>query len=344
LGDLAVGSTQADNNGASSGSVWVLYSSLINSSSQNIALSSSGNYNLRYDGSAASERIPSSGVYFKDLDNDSASDLLIASSMSNSFAGSLWMIYANSSASPSPASPGATAITLSQGGPWVCSDLQPANAPMLYSASAQDSDSVLLQYSPADDPVDKYVLEYGTDSGDYTFSSVNIGGKDSRHYRVGSLQSGRTYYFRIRGGNGCATGPWSNELSATTFGGEPAEEEGNKEGIYRLIITVKDVNNNPVIGAKVTLYSLPREATTDENGVASFEGVATGAHRVVVAYDGQQGEENIFLQGEVKEFTLDIQVSPVSKTYLSPLAIAIISILSAGLLIVALVIFKKKAR
>jgi hypothetical protein len=100
-----------------------------------------------------------------------------------------------------------------------CTDQAPgAKAPWLYGAIAQDSGSVLLYFTEADNPVSKYVLEYGTKSGDYPYGvqdmGVNVRGQMT--YLVKSLSPNTTYYFKVRGGNGCATGTWSNEISAKT--------------------------------------------------------------------------------------------------------------------------------
>jgi len=100
-----------------------------------------------------------------------------------------------------------------------CNDQSPGSkAPWLYSAVAQNGNSILLYFTEADDPVNTYALEFGSKSGDYPYGSTNIGGKGLRTYLVQSLSPNTTYYFRVRGGNGCAPGPWSNELSATTKG------------------------------------------------------------------------------------------------------------------------------
>ena len=49
-----------------------------------------------------------------------------------------------------------------------CSDQAPGNkTPQLYGAIAQSSGSILLYFTEADSPVTKYVLEYGTKSGEY---------------------------------------------------------------------------------------------------------------------------------------------------------------------------------
>jgi len=102
-----------------------------------------------------------------------------------------------------------------------CGDQAPgAKAPWLYGAIAQDSDSVLLYFTEADNPVNKYVLEYGTKSGDYPYGVQDMGvnSRGQMTFLVKSLSASTTYYFKVRGGNGCATGSWSNEISAKTKG------------------------------------------------------------------------------------------------------------------------------
>ena len=102
-----------------------------------------------------------------------------------------------------------------------CSDQAPgAKAPWLYGAIAQDSGSVLLYFTEADNPVNKYVLEYGTKSGDYPYGVQDMGvnSRGQMTFLVKSLSPNITYYFKVRGGNGCATGSWSNEISAATKG------------------------------------------------------------------------------------------------------------------------------
>ena len=64
----------------------------------------------------------------------------------------------------------------------------------------------------------------------------------------------------------------------------------------------------PVAGAEVTLHSTPRKAVTDVEGVASFTDVEPGQHRVLIAYEGHEGEQTVNLQGDVKTFDLTVTV------------------------------------
>jgi len=90
------------------------------------------------------------------------------------------------------------------------------NPPNIYSAVPIDAHSITLFFSDGEDPIDRYVLEYGTTPGEYPYVISPIGGKGTQIYTVGSLLPNTTYYFHIRGGHGSGVGPWSDVLSATT--------------------------------------------------------------------------------------------------------------------------------
>jgi hypothetical protein len=292
--------------------------------------------------------------------------------------------------------------------------------PALYSAAAQDDTSIVLSFGEAADPVDRYVLEFGTRSGEYPYGASNIGGRGTRTYLVQSLQPNTLYYFRVRGGNGCATGGWSNELSAKTAGKYPLNtltfletkleskkseperilprvehssnscreytvspkdtlesvalsqlgdstrwkeiveqnskkypsleknarlEAGSKLLIdcqeqqttsqessltkklgFQVNVEVTDRDKLPVKGAEVTLHSTIQKAVTDEKGVARFENVEPGVHRVLIAYQHFSGEQSINLSGESTEVTLNIVIERKS-VLTSPIVIGIITIL-----------------
>ena len=94
-----------------------------------------------------------------------------------------------------------------------CAKSAPGSAPSLYGALQENASSVRLYFTDSADPIDHYVLKFGTQSGVYPWGASDIGKKGSRTYVVQSLTPNTTYYFRIRGGNGCAVGAWSNELA-----------------------------------------------------------------------------------------------------------------------------------
>jgi len=300
-----------------------------------------------------------------------------------------------------------------------CGNITPTSAPWVYGAISQGSTSIMLYFTDAGDPVDKYVLQFGTKSGNYPFGATNVGGKGMRTYLVEHLLPNTTYYFRVRGGNGCATGSWSNELSAKTYaftptvrliadnfelksiscssryvvkkgdtlwaiaqqllgngskykeilrvnkeldndgarltvGGELqipcpsdslASDEAQPKDERQLTVKVTDKNKKPVVGAKVTLHSKPREATTDKNGQAVFTDVEPGNHRLVIAYKDYTGEQSLNLSGEVKEFDLTITVQTKNPFLTFPILLTVgVLVLIILLLILKLIKIKHQNR
>jgi hypothetical protein len=109
------------------------------------------------------------------------------------------------------------AVTLVEAGSPVCENVPPGvKAPWLFGAISEGWDSIRIYFTDGDDPLDHYVLEYGEESGKYIYGSTNIGSRGVGSYLVKSLKPATTYYFRVRAGNGCATGKWSNEILAKT--------------------------------------------------------------------------------------------------------------------------------
>lgn len=334
---------------------------------------------------------------------------------------------ASSTPTPTP-----TPTPTSTPSPPSCSQTAPASAPNLYAAVPRSATSIMLQFTAASDPVDHYALEFGTESGVYTQGATNIGGRDIRRYQVKSLSPNTTYYFRVRAGNGCAAGAWSNEISATTLENivvsqllitestfEPVfntsttdsgEESGssckqytvksgdnlwgvasellgdgskyqeiinqNKEKYpslessnnlelgwtltyncdekqnrdeqkeielegYSINVKVLDDAGNPVAGAKVTIHSKIQEAITDRNGIATFNNVEPGAHRVIIAYEGFEGEQALNVTGNVQKYDLNITVRQQQVVF-SPLSWVIIAILSVIIFILIFLLVRAK--
>ncbi len=129
----------------------------------------------------------------------------------------IYRIAYSNNVSTSTGTSAAGAAGLSSSSPPFCGDFLPgATPPSIYKAVSQNKDSVELFFVPAENPVDHYALEYGTQSGHYIYGLNNFGDKNSTSILIQDLTPNTEYYFRIRGGNGCATGPWSNEITAKT--------------------------------------------------------------------------------------------------------------------------------
>jgi lysophospholipase L1-like esterase len=253
----------------------------------------------------------------------------------------------------------------------LCTNQSPgAKTPSLYGVIAHDTTTIEVYFTNADKPLDHYTLEYGTKSGEYQYGINSFGdvSKDQQSYIVKSLQPNTTYYFRVRGGNGCATGDWSNELSTTTkamfatnqlditsstlnpVNEKPSitptpsstlpQESASNEKTYSINIVVKDTNNQPIEGAEVTMHSKVQTAITNKDGIAHFDNVEQGNHKVIIASNNFKGEESLNLSGDVKEFNLNVQVKP-QNVLLTPQVITIISAFIL-VIIVLLVLLRRK--
>ncbi len=85
--------------------------------------------------------------------------------------------------------------------------------------------------------------------------------------------------------------------------------------LVELRVSVLDDNGNPAAGAEITLYSEPRHATADDQGIAHFSEVPVGEHTLVVSYNGKVGEKQILVEAEPENFaTLTAEAKPVEVT------------------------------
>lgn len=279
----------------------------------------------------------------------------------------------SSSNSQSSSSQTATSTAMSDR----CQDSVGTQAPWLYGAIPQTSNSVLLYFTQASNPVDRYAIQYGLASNEYLYGADAIPVElDSRMtYLVNDLKPNTTYYFKVRGGNGCMPGSWSNEVAVTTHAilvkqhlkitssnlsvesvvnsdttldkhDADTEQEKDAEKIiieddYKVKVKVLDEDNNPVKGAQVTLHSKIQQATTDENGIASFENVEHGNHRLIIAYQGYTGEQSLSLSGDVTEFSLEVTIKN-QNILLSPVYIWTVAILGVIITILLILYLKKQ--
>jgi len=94
-----------------------------------------------------------------------------------------------------------------------CGAEKPHSAPVLFSAVPADK-SITLTWTPAQDPVTYYLLQYGFSKDNFEYGLPNIGGRETTSFTVNYLENGKRYYFRVRAGNDCKPGAFSHTLSA----------------------------------------------------------------------------------------------------------------------------------
>lgn len=96
-----------------------------------------------------------------------------------------------------------------------CDASTPTSAPVLFQITPAKT-SQTLYFTPATN-ADRYFIEYGPKSNSYLYGFEIIhDGNGVIAVTINALQANTPYYYKVRGGHGCATGEWSNELSAKT--------------------------------------------------------------------------------------------------------------------------------
>lgn len=90
-----------------------------------------------------------------------------------------------------------------------CSAEKPSK-PWLYYSEFLGNGQVKLVWDK-NDRASSWTIAYGAESGKYVWGIDRFGNGDLRSFTVNSLPAG-TYYFVVRGNNGCMPGPFSNEV------------------------------------------------------------------------------------------------------------------------------------
>lgn len=123
-----------------------------------------------------------------------------------------------------------------------CSDPPPSNSPHLFQIDTSNN-SAKLYFTPVNDHLSYYFIAYGYDTNDDRFGISFPHGlsKGVENYTINALVPNTTYYFKIRGGNGCSPGSWSNILPAKTENTHLITETSSKNTREDLDITVTPV-------------------------------------------------------------------------------------------------------
>ena len=131
---------------------------------------------------------------------------------SGSYGGGLYGANSSSNSISSAISSVGSAISA-----FFCTNQPPASAPNLYQIDVKGT-IAKLYFAPAAGPYDKHFVAFGqgNNSEGYgaEFSTSNARG--ALTYTVDHLSTSAFYTFKVRGGNGCKPGPWSNTMTIKT--------------------------------------------------------------------------------------------------------------------------------
>ena len=105
--------------------------------------------------------------------------------------------------------------------PVSCTNSIPQSAPNLFRIDTT-KDSATLYFSPISN-ISQYYISYSTNqTAEEHGVTASLSSSGVQSFTVSDLQPTTTYYFKVRGQNGCMPGPWSNIQSGITVSNPPA--------------------------------------------------------------------------------------------------------------------------
>ncbi|MFA6017101.1 MAG: ice-binding family protein [Patescibacteria group bacterium] len=99
----------------------------------------------------------------------------------------------------------------------VCVDSVPTNTPNLFQIDRAGSKATLY-FSPVSGNLSYYFIAYGLSPGSEQYGVSFPAGLSTgvASYTINDLDPNTAYYFKVRGGNGCAPGGWSNNKESNS--------------------------------------------------------------------------------------------------------------------------------
>ncbi len=98
-----------------------------------------------------------------------------------------------------------------------CQQSVPKSTPVITKV-VPGVNSVTLFWTEPNDTFTYYLIAYSQEAHAATFANPNIGPPGTTNYTINNLDADVKYFFKIKVGNGCATGSFSEIVSATPLG------------------------------------------------------------------------------------------------------------------------------
>ena len=126
------------------------------------------------------------------------------------------------------------------------------------------------QITVANEDTSRFFINYGTSADNLDLRSREVivdEDEDSITTELGGLEPGETYFYQVVGLNSDGDEILGEVLSFTTSG-------------YDVNVRLMDVNENPIVGQDVTLFSDPVDGVTNDAGEVSFSNISPGEHEL----------------------------------------------------------------
>lgn len=101
---------------------------------------------------------------------------------------------------------------------FFCTNQAPSTAPNLYEIDTTNT-TAMIYFAPAGNPYDYHYISFGQGNNTEGYGGqINTSqSPGALSYKVNFLSPSTVYTFKVRGGNGCKPGPWSNSLTVQTL-------------------------------------------------------------------------------------------------------------------------------
>lgn len=158
----------------------------------------------------------------------------------------------DSNPTPTPTSETSNSVSLSSATAPVCNEQSPLTAPDLFQIDSKKT-SATLYFAPATGSVRSYYISYGRTplASEYGVEFASGPSSGVIVKEINFLSPNTIYYFRVRAGNGCATGPWSTVLKMVTVPG------GKFYKTTKIVAGNKSISNSSVKGIKTQVSNSP---------------------------------------------------------------------------------------
>lgn len=147
------------------------------------------------------------------------------------------------------------------GGPS-CGETKPGTPTLVYAHSTSDNE-VELVWTDVSGPMTYYLVAFGDAPGSLKYGNPNIGGRGTIKYTVRGLSGDFTYYFRIRAGNSCMPGDFSNEYAVYVGGPKlSTPPQGFQEGVLGTKTDKEKEDQQGEVKAEIKEEKTPLESGT----------------------------------------------------------------------------------